>query len=602
MANTRSFRLGTYNEATRSVPVVASTRNPVKGIEPDPAGGPGTARLESLESWNLRRFVKNPVILWQHDAQCSAIGLASDVVQTARGLEMVINFAAEAVEPKAEEAVKRIKAGLVRGVSVGFDFGVRTDETRNGKSVAVFRNNALNEVSLVTIPADEDALVEADDTVQVVTEEEARRQSLSDAGANLSRGRKVRTDAIDEDVERLDTEEVTRFDYAGRLGKLRETPVGGCIVPARIARIGVLVYRKNGKEQRELRLPEECFHADSVASLNNAPVTDISGHTSLINPLTFRDRALGHVSDVRQDGDFLVGDIHLNDARALADLENGDLAECSAGYRCKLEWKSGTYNGERYDCIQRGIKYNHVAVLPPGRGRAGADVGLRLDSTDDDELPEEIPIMTEPAVKNFIKLDGKDAPVEIGSAAHISHLESRLDAAEVTHKAAVATLKTEKDTVEARLDAATKAKKAAEDEYTEKSKAQSASFRSRLKMFRKALRFLDEGDEDDEEKMDAKFDELVELSDRDIQMRVIRTDSNYDGFEDKGKSDETVAAIFDIVTAKPVERKDSVDNVVRVAERIKTAGGSGEDPESKARAEMNKRARERHLQPLGAKP
>jgi len=392
MPSKRSFTLGPVDEATRSVRVIASTSDPVKGQAKD-AQGNAVDRLESLVSWNLERYAANPVILWQHDPE-QPIGWARDVSAGPAGLTMRIEFAPANVEPKAEEAFQKVKAGLVRGISVGFDYGT---ETKDG-DVSVFADNELHEVSIVTVPADASAVTAAK-TEPALTPEEQRRQAASRAASALAKHRYTRTDG-----------EVDRLDYAGRLGKLRQTPTGGYVVPARVARTGILVYKNpDGTERRELRLADECFKADSLATLAHAAVTDIEHHRGLIDATNWKAAALGHVDNVRQDGDFVVADLHINDAAALEQIERGGLIDTSAGYRCRLEWTAGTHKGERYDAIQRDIKYNHVAVLPPGRGRAGSDVGLRLDSHDEETRRSAHAEDTEAKARDAMVKRGQDA-------------------------------------------------------------------------------------------------------------------------------------------------------------------------------------------------
>ncbi len=53
------------------------------------------------------------------------------------------------------------------------------------------------------------------------------------------------------------------------------------------------------------------------------------------------------------------------------------LIEQSAGYLMEIEWTSGvTEDGEAYDGIQRNIKYNHIALVGEGEGRAGSDIRI----------------------------------------------------------------------------------------------------------------------------------------------------------------------------------------------------------------------------------
>ncbi len=150
-----------FDPTTRSFNVIASTRAPVRGFEPSAPDEEPIERLESLESWDLERFFANPVVLVNHDTDdvSSIIGGASNIWETERGLEMTVTLVSAQANPEADRVAELIATGVLRGVSVGFEFGERTDEMRDGQMVAVFRNNVLNEVSLVTVPADAGALV-----------------------------------------------------------------------------------------------------------------------------------------------------------------------------------------------------------------------------------------------------------------------------------------------------------------------------------------------------------------------------------------------------------------------------------------------------------
>jgi hypothetical protein len=187
-----------------------------------------------------------------------------------------------------------------------------------------------------------------------------------------------------------------RFD-AGRLGKAERTPQGGARVAATLTRAGVLTYRNpDGTTRKELRPPDEVFRTDSLATLRGAPVT--IGHVALVTPANFRELVRGHVSDeVRRDGAFVTSSLMLQDDEALTRIDAGELVELSAGYTLDYLPEPGTYKGERYDGVQRNVRYNHVALLPAGGGRAGRDVGLRLDSASAacDDWPSELGALIE---------------------------------------------------------------------------------------------------------------------------------------------------------------------------------------------------------------
>lgn len=595
--STRTAPIGEVNDFLRSFDVVASTRNPVKGAD-TLADGSVVERLEVLESWNLTRFLDNPVILWQHDGQQSAIGLASNVRETDAGLEMTITLAAPSDEPWATEALKRVKAKLVRGVSVGFDFGAETKESRGGQQVSVFRGNELSEVSLVTIPADAGALV--GDAPPALTAEDAERLKLSDAAKNLASGRKKKADGSDEEFFRVET---LRFD--AKASKIQRTQLGGIRVPARLTRTGVLVYRDGTGVRRELRPPEEVFDAASLESLRSATVTDAKHHTAFIDTRTWKDAALGHIENVRTDSkQFVEADLVINDARTVLDVENERLSDISCGYSCRHDAKPGTWNGEPYDVVQREIRYNHVAVLPPGRGRAGTDVGIRLDSTDAECVEEPTPHQEH---MKTIRLDGKD--YEVGSDAHLEKI-SELHSKELqAEKDRAVALQKSHDALQANFDAkAQDAKKAEEAEKSKRDKEKAdtdAMYRKRLKLMQRALRFMD--DEDSEESGESgtskKMDAMDPAFERDVMLKVIRLDEKDFGETDSAgtaRSEAYIEARFDMACAN-LQKARGVHGVVaklELAKRLDARDAS--DPVDKAESDHRKRASDAWKTPLQA--
>lgn len=181
---------------------------------------------------------------------------------------------------------------------------------------------------------------------------------------------------------------VSRTDASGRLDKAKRTSIGGAYIPARLSRVGVLMYHlPNGSVRRELRHPDEIFKADSLATLDSVPVIDIKDHRDLLSPDDYRRATVGHVKSFRVDGKFISGELVVQDGATLDAIDSGERVEISCGYRCRLDMTPGTFNGEAYDCVQRDIQYNHVALCPPNRGRAGPEVSLRLDQGDGTALP-----------------------------------------------------------------------------------------------------------------------------------------------------------------------------------------------------------------------
>lgn len=103
--------------------------------------------------------------------------------------------------------------------------------------------------------------------------------------------------------------------------------------------------------------------------------------------------------DVRFDPDAfesggLLGNIKVFSS-AMADSINAGKKELSAGYRCTYDWTPGTFNGQPYDCVQRQIRGNHLALVR--KGRMGPDVAVLDAAFTCDSLPEKENQMAEPS-------------------------------------------------------------------------------------------------------------------------------------------------------------------------------------------------------------
>jgi uncharacterized protein len=218
-------------------------------------------------------------------------------------------------------------------------------------------------------------------------------------------------------------DEVYRIDGASSFANI-QTDGHGVVIPAALTRTGVLTYYgPNGNAVRELRHPNDVFKADSLATLKAATVT--VGHPDMVSPGNWRNVAVGHVEEAgKPEGALVTGPVRVMDDKAITRIMSKDLVELSPGYQCKLDMTPGEYNGEKYDCRQFDIKYNHVALLPKGGGRSGPDVKLRLDGKGN-SLTEDSGVLSERADKRAI-LEITKVPL---SEAEITKLQSDLAAA-----------------------------------------------------------------------------------------------------------------------------------------------------------------------------
>ena len=177
---------------------------------------------------------------------------------------------------------------------------------------------------------------------------------------------------------------VRRIDHA-RLDKSRRTDEGFLVADAQLTRTGVFEYqRADGSLQRELRLAEEVFHPDALASFDLKPLTHRHPPANL-DATTARQYAIGVVSSPRKadDGEHVAARVAIHDADTVRAVEAGE-RELSCGYACELLPVPGGLHRhpdgreDRADYYQRAIRGTHVAVLT--KGRAGPTAAIRLDA------------------------------------------------------------------------------------------------------------------------------------------------------------------------------------------------------------------------------
>jgi hypothetical protein len=337
-----------------------------------------------------------------------------------------------------------------------------------------------------------------------------------------------------------------RYDV-GRLDKPQKTPQGGLRAQGFLTRTGVFIYDGPNGPVKEYRPPEEVFHADSLATLPGAPLT--AGHPrGFVSPDNFSDHAVGHVGDeVKQDGGYVAAFVTVQDRRAIKAIESGQ-RELSCGYACRIDDAPGTTpTGEAYDRVQRDIRYNHVALV--AKGRAGADVRLRLDASGDQTFPHEVRMDTKEQTK-VERIDGVD--YELGTPPHADAVKRR-DAADKKRAADFDVLKARCDAAESKL--ADAEKKLAEATDVKRIDGMVAV---RAALFERARAVLG---------AEAKLDGLTE---RQIQEQVVAKLAPK--IKCEGRSDEAVATLFEAFAT--TERADAAATAqVRVdAHRAQTAG------------------------------
>lgn len=337
-----------------------------------------------------------------------------------------------------------------------------------------------------------------------------------------------------------------RFD-AVKLTKVERTEEGYLRCDASFSSVGVFTYTNpDGSKRREYRPLEEVSRADSLATAIGKPITDL--HPGLVSSRTVRALRVGGPIDApRMDGTHAIARMQIEDSTVVDAVESGKRKDLSSGYRCREDHTPGVHPVYgAYDLIQRDIRYNHFAILPPGGGRQGPDVSLRLDAADMQELSQAWTISVDdqvtacdtPTTLGVIAPDSKelrtmlfgkteiklDAVHEAVIAAHIATIEGERDALKLKQDAsdkAIAKIEAERDTLKLRTDAADAAANVA---------ARAALELAAGKVLGAAVKF------------DGK-------SDAQVQAEVVA--KAFPGVKLDGKSADYVSALFDQACAAP---------------------------------------------------
>lgn len=339
----------------------------------------------------------------------------------------------------------------------------------------------------------------------------------------------------------------SRFD-AAQLKSATRTPQGFLRAPVRATRTGVFTYRLgDGTIRRELRHPDDVFNPDSLATLAGVPLTSDHPNTKkpdvmLVTADNAREFMVGYTGDtVERDEQFVATYVTVTDQAVIEAIESGK-RELSCGYTCEKDDERGIYEGQEYDCRQRNIVYNHLAIVD--RGRAGPDVRVQLDAAD----AVQVSTILE-AKKMKVVLGGAEYEVndDLGSAikkelsTHSIWMQAKLDADERAKNEA-----TRADRAEAKADGL----EAECGKLREQVKANlDAADPSRIREAAKArVRVLKVAERVLPSEQIAKLDSL---DDKQIMIEVIKAESKTTNLD--GKSDAYIEGRFDVI----VERLDS---------------------------------------------
>ena len=356
--------------------------------------------------------------------------------------------------------------------------------------------------------------------------------------------------------------QVFRIDFAEAPIRMERTDEGYLRGRARIARIGIQAYQDGqGGIRRELRLPEDVFAADALASFAGKPITLGHPPEALVTADNAKRLAVGHIGEtITVDGDWIVAPLTITDSDTINRIEETGTVELSAGYRMSIDEMPGEYMGQTFDAVQRGIRGNHVAIVD--RGRAGPEARLNLDAADAVAVTEAQEIRSDDMSDKSVtvRVDGIEYSVPPEVERHIAKLDEAKAKAEGDLEAA----KTQAETTKAKLDEATAE---VERVTTERSdEAIRAAARERVALERSASKVVG----------DADFDRMSDREIREAVVKHIHKDAKLDD-----ASDVYVQARFDAALETHTAHGDALSKQRETAVPRQDAGG-GKNPEKEA--------------------
>lgn len=191
------------------------------------------------------------------------------------------------------------------------------------------------------------------------------------------------------------------------------TPEGYLMDRPILTSTGIFEYSNpDGSVRRELRLPEEVFAAESLASYQGKPVI-ITHDAGLVDKDNVHKHQIGTIlTSGYRSGDDVRAEIIIHDTD---EMRHCGLKELSLGYNLTLDETPGEWNGQHYDAIQRDIRINHLALVR--EARAGEQARLNIDGRDPARTLKGGKVMKKKTTpKNARRADGVLTPEELAKA------------------------------------------------------------------------------------------------------------------------------------------------------------------------------------------
>lgn len=203
-------------------------------------------------------------------------------------------------------------------------------------------------------------------------------------------------------------------------------------------------------------MPDTLAEPHGIRSLEGMPITIMHADISVQDT----EDQVGCVAGAPSvEGPYLCADMRLTDAQAIAQVVSRELVELSSAYRMEVLWGRGEYDGAPFHGKQTKLRYDHVALLPSGHGRAGPDVRvLNQQPKGDKSMPAE-------ATRTMVKIGNRSFAVANEDAKEIANAVDEV--AEETKKTTSTAFNDQLEEIAAQLKEATDAKAAADAKVAE---------------------------------------------------------------------------------------------------------------------------------------
>jgi len=367
-----------------------------------------------------------------------------------------------------------------------------------------------------------------------------------------------------------------RCDFVRKkIGSIKRTDEGYLTGNAAIAKVGVMTYYiGDGKVRKEYLPPETLFSSIAMDSLKLKPMTN-SHPEKMLDARSAKIEKIGFTGEtVSKSDDYLTTSLTITDQDAIDHVDQGR-KQLSPGYTCQLLMQPGEISGIKYDAIQIGRKYNHVAICDAARG--GPDLTLNFDSLEGSNTTVVNQLTTQPnpqrreRVMPYV-IDGiqYDASQEVVN--HISKLNGKIDEL----NAAITKAGTDSTVAKADLDKITGERdqlKTKADELEKRDIRKDVAERVAVEAIARKV-------------IDAKdIEESLKLDNAELRKKVVLTKHPDVKLDDK--SAEYIGARFDTIAETVAVDKGDETAIARQRQAAASRSDStGADPVVKAKKDM----------------